>query len=50
MALFETGYGETVFEYDRPSSLFGQFGDAHVREVGRYLDRELQAVLLKAVG
>jgi len=46
VALFETESG-TVFEYDRPSSLFGQFGDAHIREVGLALDR---AVLLNAAG
>lgn len=50
VALFETESGTAVFEYDRPSSLFGQFGDAHVREVGLYLDRELEAILLKAAG
>lgn len=47
VALFETGSGQAVFEYDRPSSLFGQFGDDRVREVGLTLDRELEAVLLK---
>jgi hypothetical protein len=50
VALFETESGEVVFEYDCPSSLFGQFGDVHVRKVGLYLDRELEAVLLKAAG
>lgn len=50
VALFETEGGEVVFEYDRPSSLFGQFGDDRVREVGLYLDRELEAALLKAAG
>jgi uncharacterized protein (DUF302 family) len=50
IALFETAAGEVVFEYDRPSSLFGQFEDDHVTEVGKYLDRELQAVLVKAAG
>jgi uncharacterized protein (DUF302 family) len=50
VALFETEKGDVVFEYDKPSSLFGQFGDQRVSEVGRYLDRELHAVLLKAAG
>ena len=50
VALLETANGQAVFEYDRPSSLFGQFGDDHVREVGLTLDRELEAVLLKAAG
>jgi uncharacterized protein (DUF302 family) len=50
VALFETESGETVFEYDRPSSFFGQFGDPRVKEVGLELDRELEAVLVKAAG
>jgi hypothetical protein len=50
VALFETETGEVVFEYDRPSSLFGQFGDDRVRQVGLYLDRELEAALLRAAG
>jgi hypothetical protein len=33
------------FEYDLPSSLFGQFGDSEVTQVGRELDTELQALL-----
>jgi hypothetical protein len=31
-------------------SLFGQFGDDRVLQVGLYLDRELEAVLLRAAG
>lgn len=48
VSLLETASGEVVFEYDKPSDLFGQFGDERVTEVGRYLDRELQAVLVQA--
>lgn len=48
VTLFETESGEVVFEYDRPSSLFGQFGDDRVLQVGLDLDRELEAVLLRA--
>jgi len=50
VALLEYENGEVVFEYDRPSSLFGQFGDEHVRDVGLYLDRKLEAVLVEAAG
>ncbi|MET0307437.1 MAG: DUF302 domain-containing protein [Sphingomonas sp.] len=50
IALFETDEGEVVFEYDKPSTLFGQIGNDQITEVGRYLDRELEAVLLKAAG
>jgi uncharacterized protein (DUF302 family) len=40
--------GRGIFEYDKPSSLFGQFGDERVTEVGRYLDAALEAALRKA--
>lgn len=50
VTLSETESGEVVFEYDRPSSLFGQFGDDHVLQVGHYLDSKLEAVLLRAAG
>jgi hypothetical protein len=50
IALFETDDGQVVFEYDKPSTLFGQIGDDEITEVGLYLDRELEAALLKAAG
>jgi uncharacterized protein (DUF302 family) len=40
--------GAAVFEYDRPSSLFGQFGDDRVTAVARELDAALERVLLQA--
>jgi uncharacterized protein (DUF302 family) len=48
VVLFEDEQGRGVFEYDKPSSFFGQFGDARVTEVGRYLDVALEAALHKA--
>src|SRR5215469_7960005 len=48
VVLFEDEQGKGVFEYDKPSSFFGQFGDERVTEVGRYLDVELQTALRKA--
>lgn len=50
ITLFESDEGETVLEYDLPSSLFGQFGNPEVTEVGLYLDRELESTLLLAAG
>jgi uncharacterized protein (DUF302 family) len=50
VVLYEAQDSRTVFEYDRPSSLFGQFGDDRVTEVGRKLDRELETRLLDAAG
>ena len=46
--LFEDEHGRGIFEYDRPSSFFGQYGDELVTEVGRYLDATLEAVLRNA--
>ena len=46
--LFEDEQGRGIFEYDKPSSFFGQYGDERVTEVGRYLDATLEGVLLNA--
>jgi len=46
--LYEDETGGSIFEYDKPSSLFGQYGDERVTEVGRYLDEALEALLRKA--
>ena len=42
--------GQAIFEYDLPSSFFGQFGDDRVTSVGLELDEELEATLLAAAG
>lgn len=46
--LYENEAGGAVFEYDRPSSLLGQFGDEPVTAVGRELDASLERVLAHA--
>ena len=46
--LYENDAGRAVFEYDRPSSLFGQFGDERVTAVGREFDASLERVLAQA--
>ena len=48
--LYEDESGRAVFEYDLPSSLFGQFGDERITQVGRELDAELESVLQAASG
>jgi uncharacterized protein (DUF302 family) len=48
IVLYENEAGRAVFEYDRPSSLFGQFGDEHVTAVARELDASLERVLAQA--
>jgi uncharacterized protein (DUF302 family) len=50
VVLFEDEHGRGIFEYDRPSSFFSQYGDERVTEVGRYLDATLEAALRNAVG
>jgi uncharacterized protein (DUF302 family) len=48
VVLFEDEEGRGIFEYDKPSSYFGQYGDERVTEVGRYLDASLEAALRNA--
>jgi uncharacterized protein (DUF302 family) len=48
VVLYENEAGGATFEYDRPSSLFGQFGDERVTAVARELDASLEGVLVKA--
>ena len=48
VVLYEYPSGRGVFEYDLPSSLFGQFGDERVAQVGRELDVELETALQAA--
>ncbi|REF89194.1 uncharacterized protein (DUF302 family) [Methylovirgula ligni] len=43
--LYENERGKAVFEYDKPSSLFGQFGDETVTEVARGLDTAIERAL-----
>jgi uncharacterized protein (DUF302 family) len=42
--LYENEEGKTCLEYDRPSSLFGQFGDDHISPTAAMLDRKLEAL------
>ncbi len=48
VVLYENAYGGATFEYDRPSTLFGQFGDEQVTATGRELDAELERALRRA--
>nr|WP_255371445.1 DUF302 domain-containing protein [Cupriavidus sp. YR651] len=43
--LREDGDGGIGFEYDRPASVFGQFGSEEVNTVAHQLDRDLRALL-----
>jgi uncharacterized protein (DUF302 family) len=48
--LYEDERGRTIFEYDKPSSQFGQFGDEHVSAVARGLDEALEHALQASCG
>ena len=43
--LRESGDRGAMFEYDRPASVFGQFGNEDVNIVAQQLDRDLRALL-----
>ena len=47
--LYEDETGGSIFEYDKPSSLFGQFGDEQVTAVARGLDVALERALQRAM-
>jgi uncharacterized protein (DUF302 family) len=42
--LYENEDGKTRLEYDKPSTLFGQFGNAEIATVAAMLDRKLEAL------
>ena len=46
--IYENEEGKTCVEYDRPSSLFGQFGDSRIAPTATMLDRKLEALVAKA--
>jgi len=48
VVLYENDTGHGVFEYDRPSTTFGQFGDEQVTTVARGLDAALERALFGA--
>ncbi len=47
--VYENADGKTTLEYDKPSSLFGQFENAKVTEVADLLDRKLEQLVAKAI-
>jgi uncharacterized protein (DUF302 family) len=46
--LYEDERGRTCLEYDRPSSLFGQFHDDRIASVASMLDRKLEDLVATA--
>jgi uncharacterized protein (DUF302 family) len=49
VVLYEDETSASVFEYDKPSSLFGQYGDEQVSVVARELDAALERALLRSM-
>ena len=46
--IYENEEGKTCVEYDKPSSLFGQFGNPEVTDVAIMLDGKLEQLVAKA--
>jgi uncharacterized protein (DUF302 family) len=47
--LYEDERGRTCLEYDKPSSLFGQFNDDRIAPVAGMLDRKLEDLVATAI-
>src|SRR5262249_60131007 len=47
--LYENDEGKTCVEYDRPSSLFGQFNDDRIGPTAAMLDKKLEALVAAAI-
>ncbi|WP_395400781.1 hypothetical protein ACHMW6_24735 [Pseudoduganella sp. UC29_106] len=45
--LYEGADGTALFEYDKPSSMFGLFGDATIDNVAAKLDVTLKNLLME---
>lgn len=50
VVLYENEQGNGVFEYDKPSSQFGQYGDLQVAEIGLRLGSLIESTLQAAAG
>src|SRR5262249_11727196 len=48
VVIYEGEEGKTCVEYDRPSSLFGQFGNARIRPTAAMLDNKMEALVAAA--
>ncbi len=47
--LYQNEEGKTCVEYDKPSSLFGQFGKAEITATAAMLDQKLDALVSAAI-
>ena len=46
--IYQNDEGKTCVEYDKPSSLFGQFGNERIRPTAAMLDKKLEALVAAA--
>jgi uncharacterized protein (DUF302 family) len=46
--IYESDEGKTCVEYDKPSSLFGQFGNDRINPTAAMLDKKLEALVATA--
>ena len=46
--IYEDGAGQTCVEYDKPSSLFGQFGNDRISPTAAMLDKKLEVLVAAA--
>jgi uncharacterized protein (DUF302 family) len=46
--IYESDEGKTCVEYDKPSSLFGQFGNERISPIAAMLDKKLEALVAAA--
>lgn len=46
--IYESDEGKTCMEYDKPSSLFGQFGNDRINSTAVILDKKLEALVAAA--
>src|SRR5579862_4469886 len=47
--IYENEEGKTCVEFDKPSSLFGQFGNDRISPTAAMLDKKLDALVTKAI-
>ena len=47
--IYENGEGKTCVEYDKPSSLFGQFGNERIGPTAAMLDKKLESLVAAAI-
>ena len=47
--IYENEAGKTCVEYDKPSTLFGQFGNAEIAAVATMLDKKLEDLVTTAI-